>query len=92
MLNKILVAAGTCLYLAACASNPSQVDTSKQAKANEPTPGCVADTATRLPVTPHECAAFGHSWSSQDVRNTGQTDVTQALKQIDPSVQGSAPP
>jgi hypothetical protein len=51
-----------------------------------PPAGCVAETATRIPVNPHDCAGAGRVWTDQDVKSTGATDVAQALRQLDPTV------
>ena len=76
-----------CFALAACATTGRPAPAvSAQAAGNEPPPGCVAETATRLPLSAHQCAAFGHTWTQQDVRNTGATDVGQALRLLDPSI------
>jgi hypothetical protein len=89
MFNKIVIGACFVLCVAACASSRSPPDTAKPAPpatANQPPAGCVADTATRIPVSPRDCAAFGRTWTEQDVRSTGATDAAQALRQLDPSV------
>jgi hypothetical protein len=51
-----------------------------------PPAGCVADTATRIPVSPRDCVAAGRVWTDQDVKSTGATDAAQALRQLDPTV------
>ena len=78
------------LCLGACATKPAPT-ASNQAANGEPPPGCVADTATRLPMTAHQCAAFGHTWTQQDIKSTGATDVGQALSLLDPSVRSTGP-
>lgn len=78
--------------LAACATTGTPGPTaSTQAAGSQPPAGCVADTATRLPTTAHQCAAFGHTWTQQDIRNTGATDVGQALSLLDPSIRNIGP-
>ena len=87
MLKKILIGAGLTLCVAACATSPSTPGTGRPAAAAKvPPAGCVADTATRIPVSPSECAGAGRTWSYQDVKSTGATDVAQALRQLDPTV------
>jgi hypothetical protein len=89
MLNKILIGACLTLCVAACASSRSVPDTAKPAvaaSAKQPPAGCVADTATRVPVSPQDCAGFGRTWTDQDVKSTGATDAAQALRQLDPTV------
>ena len=80
-----------CLWLAACATGAQPTSpASKAAASSQPPPGCVAETATRLPVTAHQCAAFGRTWTQQDVKSTGAVDVGQALSLLDPSVRSSS--
>ena len=89
MLNKLLIGAGLALCVAACASKPSApgAATSRLAPQSNVLPaGCVADTGTRIPVGPRECAGFGHTWGQQDMRSTGAVDAGQALRLLDPTV------
>ena len=87
MLKKILIGAGLTLCVAACATSPSTPGTAPRAAAAKvPPAGCVAETATRIPVSPHDCAGAGRVWTDQDVKSTGATDVAQALRQLDPTV------
>jgi hypothetical protein len=84
-----LIGAGLSLCVAACASTPSNptAATSKAAAApNQPPEGCVSNTASRIPMSPVECAAFGHAWTDQDIKTTGATDSAWALRLLDPSV------
>lgn len=72
----------------ACVSSRSTPDTAKAAltpTAERPPAGCIAATATRIPVSPKDCAAFGRVWTDQDIRSTGATDAAQALRQLDPT-------
>jgi hypothetical protein len=78
-------AIGACLaLLAACASAPTTPDKT-QAAAVKPPPGCVAQTATRIPVKDDTCAGFGNTYTQQDLQNTGQTTPGAALNMLDPS-------
>jgi hypothetical protein len=89
MWKKYLMGAGLSLCVAACASTPSSpgAATSTAAAApNLPPAGCVSGTATRIPMSPAECAAFGRAWTAQDIKTTGATDSAQALRLLDPSV------
>jgi len=89
MLNRILIATCLTLCAAACATSSSTSTTAKpRAAATAPVPpaGCVADTATRIPVSPRDCAGPGRVWTDQDVKSTGATDAAQALRQLDPTV------
>jgi hypothetical protein len=87
MLKKIMICACVTVCVAACAS--SRTDTANPpvaARAKQPPAGCVATTATRIPVSPRDCAGFGNTWTEQDVKSTGKTDAAQALRQLDPTV------
>jgi hypothetical protein len=91
MWKNHLIGAGLSLCVAACASTPSSPSpgaaTSKAAAApNLPPVGCVSNTATRIPMSPAECAAFGRAWTDQDIKTTGATNSAQALRLLDPSV------
>jgi len=89
MWKKYLMGTGLSLCVAACASIPSSpgAATSQAAAApNLPPVGCVSSTATRIPMSPAECAAFGRAWTAQDIKTTGATDSGQALRLLDPSV------
>jgi hypothetical protein len=87
MLKKLMIVGGLALSLAACATNPTTADAPKTAD-NTPPAGCVADTATRLPVTAHDCAAFGRSYTQKDLKATGAgaIDVGTGLRMLDPAV------
>src|SRR6202030_2080750 len=50
------------------------------------TPGCVADTATRIPLKERDCAGFGRTYTQEDIQRTGQPDTAQALRLLDPSL------
>jgi hypothetical protein len=90
MWKKYLLGAALSLCVAACASAPSSPDAATSramaAAPNLPPAGCVSGTATRLPMSPAECAAFGRAWSYEDIKTTGATDSGQALRLLDPSV------
>jgi hypothetical protein len=51
------------------------------------TPGCVPDTATRIPVKEHDCAGFGRTYTREDIERTGATYAGQALRLLDPALQ-----
>jgi hypothetical protein len=84
--KNLLIGGCLAMCVAACATNPPAPAVAKAA--DTPPPGCVADTATRLPVTAHQCATFGRSFSGSDIRATGvgASDVGSGLKMLDPSV------
>jgi len=82
---KMLAAASLILSLAACAGAPTAPMTPPAAQVKPP-PGCVAQTATRIPVKDDTCAGFGSTHTKEDVDRTGQTDLSRALPMLDPSV------
>ena len=86
MWTKLPIAGVLALCVAACATSPSASQSKLTAGQAEPPAGCVADTATRIPVQPSDCWAFGRTWTGQDVKSTGATDAAQALRQLDPTV------
>jgi hypothetical protein len=87
MLKKLLLGACLVLPLAACTTPSATREPPKSAAlAPAPTPGCVADTATRIPVKERDCAGFGRTYTQQDIQRTGQTDTAQALRLLDPSL------
>jgi hypothetical protein len=91
MLGKVLICAalGIC---AGCVSNPPAVATlrSEAAGAAAPPAGCVADTATRIPLSARDCAAFGRTWTSEELRSTGATGAAGALRLLDPAITSSS--
>ncbi|HXY76199.1 MAG TPA: hypothetical protein VEH54_04770 [Steroidobacteraceae bacterium] len=85
MVNKLLIAPLLALSLVACQSTPSS-STAPTAKAQQPPAGCVAQTATHIPIPPDTCAGFGNQYTQPAIQNTGKTDAGSALKQLDPSI------
>jgi hypothetical protein len=55
-----------------------------------PAPGsrnCIQSTGSHIPPPKGQCLPVaGNSYSQQDIRRTGATDVGQALQMLDPSV------
>jgi hypothetical protein len=48
---------------------------------------CVTDTGSMIRSTKPRCLPVnGHSYSQEDIRRTGQTELGPALQQLDPSV------
>jgi hypothetical protein len=48
---------------------------------------CLTDTGPRLPLSPGECAAYGRSYSAEDLRRTGhEENLARALQTLDPSI------
>ena len=84
MMYKALIGAGLSLCAAACASSPSAPAVRSQAQL--PPTGCVSQTGTRIPMSPSECAAAGHTWTDGALRSTGATNPAEALRLLDPTV------
>ena len=70
-----------------------------QVSANEATPSqrqgpprpgdraCLQTTGSLIPAKPGTCLpVHGNSYTSQDIKNTGQIDTARALQQLDPSI------
>lgn len=49
---------------------------------------CIQSTGSLIPAKPGHClmGVAGRSYSRQDLQNTGQNQLGQALEQLDPSV------
>ena len=87
MLTRCLSVTAVAVCISACATaNRTAAPVAAAAPSAAPA-GCVADTASRIPVkNAHDCAAFGRTWTDKDVKSTGATDVGQALSLLDTSV------
>jgi hypothetical protein len=83
MMSKLVLGACLAAAVAACATPPPKPPPTAAAKA---APGCVPETASRIPVKDSACAGFGRTWTGTDLQRTGQQDVGQALKMLDPSI------
>ena len=83
-MNKWIALAAAC-WIAGCASTGN---TSRPAAtvAAAPPAGCVNQTGSYLPAAQGSCSGFGHSYSSTDIRNTGETTVAGALEHLDPTL------
>jgi hypothetical protein len=81
-----LILSGTCfLALAACATGRDGQPSATAASV--PGPTCL-QTGQRVSGSPGSCVvgAHGRAYSRDDLERTGQTDVAQALQQLDPSI------
>ena len=84
MLKSLLIGACLATLAAGCASAPTphaMTDTGARVKHEL----CLSTTGTRIPLREHECAAFGRSYTGEEIRNTGATTVDEALRLLDPS-------
>ena len=87
MLKPLLTGATVLLTLAACTtvSPPGEVARTA-ALAPAAARGCVAVTATRLPVKPEDCAGSGQTYTREDILRTGAHDTAGALQLLDPAL------
>jgi hypothetical protein len=72
------------LALGACASTSGNAPTNSVRA--PPPAGCASDSGSGIPARPGNCAAFGHSYTQEDLRRTGATTVGGALGQLDPTI------
>jgi hypothetical protein len=87
MLKELVIGACLVLPLAACTTPAPTREPAKAALvAPARTPGCVGDTATRIPVKEHDCAGFGRTYTREDLERTGTADPGQALRLLDPAI------
>jgi hypothetical protein len=87
MFKSLLTGACLMAVLAGCAST-SQNPTSAAAANSGPKARCLS-TASRIPTDKNECAAFGRSYSGDQLQQTGHVDIGQALQTLDPSIAAS---
>jgi hypothetical protein len=85
MLKSLLIGACLVVSLVACSTGPGTRTDAKMASAAGHE-SCVQDTGTRIPRRDHECAAFGRSYSHEDIQRTGAVTVGEALRLLDPSI------
>ena len=84
MFKTLLTGACLMAVLAGCASAP-QNRTGMTANANALPPHCLA-TGSRVPRDKTDCAAFGRTYSGEELQRTGMTDVGHALEMLDPEI------
>jgi len=49
-------------------------------------PFCLKDTGTRIPQKARPCSTAGHSYTDNDIKQTGASSVGDALHLLDPSI------
>ena len=84
-MNRHIAAAALILALAACASTPQAPAPRSAAVRDQPTPTCAA-TPTGLVAAPRDCAAFGHTWTQDNISRTGAQTTAGALRLLDPTI------
>lgn len=85
MLKLSVLSAALALILAACAATPPGAGKPSAANALPPA-GCVAQTATRIPVKDTACSGHGNTYTKEDIERTGQANLGDALPMLDPAI------
>ena len=71
------------LLLQGCAGSPTHTSAAAQASQNH----CVQSTGSLIPAKPGRCLpGNGRSYSRDEIRRTGATTTSDALRQLDPSI------
>ena len=84
MLRTIIICAGVLGFTLGCTTTQHRPEAQTTAATPQP---CDIDTGSHLPPRPGHCSVSpGRSYSADDVRNTGRTDVADALQMLDPSI------
>lgn len=87
MFKSLLTGACLVAVLAGCATAPQNPAAAKATNAG-PDSGCVT-TGSRVPLDQNQCAAFGRSYSGQQLQQTGHIDTARALQTLDPAITAS---
>jgi hypothetical protein len=87
MITQLRVSAAitTALLLAACAATTQNAKPTVSAAVAQ-NPACMTETGSRIPGDRADCAAFGRSYSGDDIDRTGKVNVGDALQILDPSI------
>ena len=96
MTKPLLLAVCVAFAATACASAPqpratAAADAKTPATASTKTAsvGCVTSTGSRIPRKEGECMAqAGRTFSKEDIDRTGETNISEALRKLDPSIGG----
>jgi len=84
---RVTIAIASILMLAACAANTAGVKPNAGASAAvAQNPACLTQTGSRIAAQNTDCAAFGRSYSREDIDRTGSTTAGDALRLMDPSI------
>jgi hypothetical protein len=81
MTKRMAAASAIIVALVACSSTGNKPPQTL-AKSSH----CVDQTASRLPADSSACSAIGSSYSQEDLRLTGKTNVAEALQRLDPAI------
>jgi hypothetical protein len=83
---RVVSAIAAALVLAACAATAPNVKPNTASAAVAKNPACLGQTGNRIPGDRADCAAFGRSYSRDDIDRTGRTNLGDALADLDPSI------
>ncbi|MGH8137300.1 MAG: hypothetical protein ACREVV_03780 [Steroidobacteraceae bacterium] len=87
MFRALLICTVASACAVACTSTPSSPDARAASASNTVPITCIRDSGSRIPANPQGCQdVAGRSYSHEDIDRTGQTDVGNALRMLDPSV------
>ncbi len=86
MLRTVVICAGLAIGLTACATQTAPRSMADSVTRTQRPPGCVANTATRLPVKEDDCSGFGHSYTQGELQRTGAATTGEALRLLDPAL------
>jgi hypothetical protein len=92
LLSTLLLAAPTVLAQSApdrpgYASEPVRAAVEDERQARK-APKCLGVTATRIRRPTDPCQSPGRRFSADDINGTGEVDLGQALRKLDPSING----
>jgi uncharacterized lipoprotein len=88
MLRAIVIGACLIATLAACVTDNGQSRKRSSATAADTsvTGACLTDSGPRPPLSQAQCPAHGRSYSGKELQQTGEVNVGEALRMLDPSV------
>jgi hypothetical protein len=87
MNRTLLVCALISASALGCASHQSRSDAQIAAASQAKPQPCQPELGSRIPGSATDCAnPAKRTYSDADIRNTGQTNVGDALRQLDPSI------
>jgi hypothetical protein len=80
------IALGAACWIAGCASTGKAPGPTNGSPVAATRVGCVYQTGSRIPDPGAACIAPGHSYSQNDIADTGQTTAAGALRLLDPTL------
>lgn len=86
MIRPLLIVLGSAIALAGCASLPAHPGSETAAALSSSTCPRGAEQ-----IGPNACRPFERRYSGRQLRETGQTNLADALKMLDPSVSTGGP-